>query len=388
MVSLLRKNILGLQHLIAMFGATTLVPLLTGLDVSVTLFAAGVGTLIFHFLTERKVPVFLGSSFAFIPGIIAIGATSGLQYAQGGIVVAGILYLLFSFLVYKIGIKTINKYLPKYVVGAIITIIGLMLIPVAIDMSMTKISIAATVFLFSIFIMFFTNGFSRQLVILLTIIFGYGISLLVGEIAFEGVREASWLTIPNFTFPKFNFYAISILAPVVLATFMEHIGDITANGQVVGKNFIKDPGLHKTLLGDGIATAFAGMIGGPANTTYSENTGVLAVTENYNPEILRIAAVFAIILSFIEKIAAVLNTIPVFVLGGVSLLLFGMIAKIGLDTIYIDKSWKNLPKVITVLIMWIIAFGNLNFWVFSSLSLAAIAGILLNFIFVHIGLVK
>ena len=376
--------ILGFQHLIAMFGATTLVPLLTGLDVSVALFSAGIGTLIFHFCTERKVPVFLGSSFAFIPVIIAVGNTMGLQYAQGGIIVAGILYLLFAWLVKTVGIELINTLLPKYVIGTMITIIGISLIPVAIDMALARWTVAFITLGAAVLVMLEKRGFSSQLSVLIAITVGYLMSIPLGLVDFSIIKEASWISFPQFTSPKFNFEAIMIIAPVVLATFMEHLGDITANGTIVGKNFLVNPGLHKTLVGDGLATAFAGFIGAPANTTYGENTGVLAITKNYDPRVLRIAAVFAVCLAFIGKIGAILASIPVAVLGGISLLLFGMIAKIGVFTLAEDQSWKSIQKTIVILVMLFLGLGSVEIWKFSGVSLAALFGIVVNWLVVKL----
>ena len=373
-----------MQHLIAMFGATTLVPLLTGLNVGVALFSAGVGTLIFHFCTEKKVPVFLGSSFAFIPVIIGVGQQWGLQYAQGGIVVAGLLYLLFSVLVSKIGLENINKYLPKHVIGAMITIIGVSLIPVAIDMSSSYWIVALITFGVAIAIMLGKKNFIGQLSVLIAIAVGYIVSIPLGLVDFGIITEARWVAMPSFTLPKFNIAAIAIIAPVVLATFMEHIGDITANGTIVGKNFMVEPGLNKTLIGDGLATTFAGLVGGPANTTYGENTGVLAITKNYDPSVLRLAAVFAIILAFVGKIAGFLASIPVAVLGGISLLLFGMIAKIGIFTIADDRSWESWKKTAIIIVMLFLGLGSVEVWRFSGISLAAIFGIVVNFLLTKI----
>ena len=375
------KNIvLGLQHLIAMFGATTLVPLLTGLDASVALFSAGVGTLIFHLLTKREVPVFLGSSFAFIPGIIAVATSHSLAHAQGGIVVAGALYIIFALLIYKVGIDNVSKFLPKYVIGTIIVIIGIGLLPVAVDMASANFYIATLTFIVACVVMFSGENLARQFVVLIAITVGYIVSFGMGLVDFTPITQGAWFAVPSFTAPQFDISAIIVIAPIVLATFMEHIGDITANGAVVGKDFVTKPGLHKTLLGDGIATMFAGFIGGPANTTYGENTGVLAITKNYNPATLRIAAVFAISLSFIGKVAGILTTIPVFVLGGVSIILFGMIAKVGLDTIITDRSWESKVQIAIMLFMLAVGLSGVEFISFSGVSLAAMSGILLNII--------
>ena len=376
---------LGLQHLLAMFGATTLVPLLTGFSVPVALFTAGLGTLLFHIITKFKVPIFLGSSFAFIPVIILVSQLTGsLQYAQGGIVVAGLLYVLFSFIVAKVGVAKISSIFVPHIVGTMIFIVGITLIPVAIDMSMANLPIAGLVFATAIAIQLLGVGFIKQLSIVVAISVGYFIASLVGLIDISGVVAANWIAIPNFTLPKFDLNSITIIAPVVLAVFMEHIGDITANQTITGENYLEDPGLNRTLMGDGIATLVAGLLGGPANTTYSENTGVLALTKNYNPRILRIAAIFAISISFLGKLAAVFATIPVAVLGGISLVLFGMIAMIGIKTLIQDKVWVDPIKLATIGLMLLVGLGkqwNLTEVIsLSSMSVAAIVGISFNII--------
>ncbi len=375
--------ILGFQHLLAMFGATTLVPLLTGLSVPVALFSAGVGTLIFHMITKYKVPIFLGSSFAFIPVVIlAVERTGNLRYAQGGIVVAGLLYALFSYLVYKIGVDKISRIFQPHIVGTMIFIVGFTLIPTAINMVNSNVVLGLIVAAVALWIQSFTKGFIKQMSILVSIVSGYIIGVFFNAVDFSPIVSASWLAIPDFSLPKFDLTSIFIIAPVVLAVFMEHIGDITANQTITGKNYLEDPGLHRTLLGDGVASLFAGMIGGPANTTYSENTGVLALTKNYDPKILRIAAVYAILISFVGKLAAIFTTIPTAVLGGISLILFGMISAIGIKTIYKDQSYKSIRKIIVIIFMLITGFGaelNITEVVsLSSMSVAAIAGILSN----------
>ena len=392
-----RRSILAIQHLIAMFGATVLVPILTGLDPSVALIAAGVGTLIFHLCTKGKVPVFLGSSFAFIPVIITVKEmyNGDLTYAQGGIVVAGFIYVIVSLLIKKIGIDTIKKVLPPQVVGPMIILIGLNLMPVAIDMAKVRIWIAAITLCTALLITFKGSGFFKQIAILCGVVVGYLVCLAIGFVDTSIISEAAIISIPKFSFPKFDIGAIAIITPVVLAVFMEHVGDITTNGQVVGKDFIKDPGLNCTLLGDGLATMFAGFIGGPANTTYSENTGVLALTKNYDPSILRLTAIFAIILGFVAKVGGFLRSIPVPVMGGISLMLFTMIALIG-----VKNMKKNIEKydagiIIVIAAMLIIGLGttylqkytgiNLGIPInkdvtISGLSLAAIVGIILNII--------
>ena len=323
------KVILAMQHLIAMFGATVLVPILTGLDPSVALFSAGIGTLIFHLCTKGKVPVFLGSSFAFIPVIVAVSEkyNGDLRYAQGGIIVVGLIYVAVSFLIKKIGLKNIKKVLPAQVVGPMIIVIGLNLIPTALDMTgimsiasggndaVVSVIIACITLGIALLIKKFSKGFLSQVSILIAVVVGYVISLMLGLVSTAEIQSASLVAVPSFTLPKFDIGAIAIIAPVVLAVVMEHVGDITTNGEVVGKNFIEDPGLNRTLLGDGLATLAAGFLGGPANTTYGENTGVLAITKNYNPAILRLTAIFAILLSFVAKFGAAIRTITQPVMG-------------------------------------------------------------------------
>lgn len=390
----LYKGVLGLQHLIAMFGATVLVPLLTGLDPSVALFSAGVGTLIFHFCTKWKVPVFLGSSFAFIPVIILVNNIYGdLRYAQGGIIVAGLIYVIASRLIKKIGVSRIRQILPAQVVGPMIVVIGLNLIPTAYTMASTQFALAGITLGVTLLITFLARGFIKQIAILCGVAVGYAASYYMGAIDTTAIGNAAILSVPAFTLPRFDIGAILIIAPVVLAVFMEHIGDITTNGQVVGKDFIKDPGLNRTLLGDGLATIFAGMVGGPANTTYGENTGVLAITKNYDPSILRITAVFAIILSFVGKFGIAIRTIPQAVMGGISLMLFSMIAIIGVKTIKNEKvrfNWKNSLIIVVILFIGIggpILESKFNITLgikltdaisFSGLSFAAVVGVILN----------
>ena len=390
-----KKSVLALQHLIAMFGATVLVPIITGLNPSIALLSAGVGTLIFHACTKGKVPVFLGSSFAFIPVILTVKElfNGDLAYAQGGIFVAGLIYVLLSFMVKTIGMERIQKVLAPQVIGPMIIVIGLNLIPTAYGMASGNLMIAGITLGVALGINFLTKGFVKQLSILLAVITGYLISMRLGIVDTSLVANAQVVSMPGFTLPKFDIGAIAIIAPVVLAVFMEHLGDITTNGQVVGKNFLEEPGINRTLLGDGLATVFASLIGGPANTTYGENTGVLAITKNYDPSILRLAAVFAIILAFVSKIGAVLSSIPVPVMGGISLMLFSMIALIGVKTIKTNKvafNWKNILVMGTILVLGLLSSqlsSILGFTVgipitetvsITGLSFAALAGILVN----------
>lgn len=401
-----KEFLLGFQHLFAMFGATVLVPALTGLNPLVALFAAGCGTLMFHLVTKGKVPVFLGSSFAFIGGVAAVTGvgtdagvtTEGIAMAGGGIICAGILYLLFSLLAYFVGVNRIKSFFPPVVTGPIIMVIGLSLAPVAIGGASGNWWVAAFVILTIVIVMMFTKGFFKLVPILIGITAGYVMCIILkiaggpDLINLKLVGDASWLSFGQifkgefFILPKFDWTSIMLIAPIAIVTFVEHMGDITTSGNVVGKNFLEDPGLHRTLLGDGLATIFAGFIGGPANTTYSENTGVLAVTKNYNPATLRLAAVFAIVLSLIGKFGAIISTIPGPVMGGVSIILFGIIASIGLRTIAqaeLDFAHsRNLIIVALILGLGIgisavggIDVGNVNL---SGLFVAAVVGIVFN----------
>lgn len=391
------KFILALQHLIAMFGATVLVPILTGFNPSVAIFSAGCGTLIFHLCTKGKVPVFLGSSFAFIPVILTVSNlyNGDLAYAQGGIIVAGLVYCLFSLIVYKIGLDKIKKLLPAQVVGPMIMVIGMNLLPTAIDMASSQFVLAGITLGLALLIRFKGKGIISQLSIIIAVTIGYLVALGTNQVDLSLITEASFLSVPSFQTPKFDFGAIVIIAPIVLAVFMEHIGDVTTNGQVTGNNFIKDPGLHRTLLGDGLATMFAGFVGGPANTTYGENTGVLAITKNYDPSTLRLTAVLAIILAFVGKLGGVLSSIPSSVMGGISIMLFSMISIIGVQTIKNENvkfNYKNIIIMATILILglssgYLSELLNIEIGIslgenvsISGLSFAAIVGIILNLI--------
>jgi len=390
----MKNLIMSFQHLLAMFGATVLVPILTGFDPSVAVFCAGVGTLIFHFCTERKVPVFLGSSFAFIPVIIAAKDAYGgdLAYAQGGIVIAGVVYVLLSILVKVVGADKIKKYFPPQVTGAMIVVIGLNLIPTAYDMALNNLIIAIITLGIALCINLFGKGFIKQIGILIAVVIGYAICYFTGSVDTSSMANASIFAIPNFTLPKFGLEAIVIIAPVVLAVFMEHIGDMTTNGAVVGKNFLENPGLNKTLLGDGLATIVAGFLGGPANTTYGENTAVLAITKNYDPANLRRTAVLAILLACIGKFGGFLQSIPQAVMGGISLMLFSMITIVGLKTIKDSSCIENKNNLIIIATILMIGLGTtyldgkgISIGIpitesvkITGLSLAAIVGIILN----------
>jgi len=327
--------LLGFQHMLAMFGATVLVPILTGLSIPVTLFAAGVGTLIFHLVTRRKVPVFLGSSFAFLGVIFVITDMykGDLAYATGGIFVAGLVYLVLAFLVYLLGVKKVKALLPPVVTGPVIMVIGLKLVPSAIGNASTNWLLASVAIATIIIVSIFLKGFFKLVPILFGLVVSYLVAIAMGAVDFSPIAATNWVQAPDFMAPKFSWAAVLTVAPIAFVTFMEHIGDITTNGAVVGQDFIEDPGLHRTLLGDGLATAFAGAIGAPANTTYSENTGVLAITKMYSPKVIQIAAVFAILLAFVGKFSGFLHTVPTAIIGGISMMLYGMIASVGLRTL-------------------------------------------------------
>lgn len=395
--------ILGLQHTFVMFGATVLVPILTGLDIGVTLFAAGIGTLLFHVVTKFKVPVFLGSSFAFIPGLVAVGASEGLPYALGGIFVAGLLYIVVAIIFKFVKYENLHKILPPHVTGPMIIMIGLILAPVAIQNANGTNSpaiaeaigtngcwlIALITFAIGIFVRIgfpkFGWKFASNLPVLISLILGYLVSVIIGIVDFSAVSDAAWIGFPKFTFPKFSVSAITIMVPIAIVTMVEHFGDVLAIGNVVGKDFIKDPGIHRTLIGDGLATSLSAFIGGPANTTYSENTGAVALTGAFNPIVMRIAALFAILLSLVPKFTALIGTIPGPVIGGISILLFGIISSIGIKNMVDAKVNLSNPKLLIISAsMLVLGLGGATFQLgkvnLSGLGLAAIFGVVLNLI--------
>lgn len=400
-----RNLVMGLQHTFVMFGATVLVPILTGLDVGVTLFAAGIGTWFFHIVTRFKVPVFLGSSFAFIPGIIAIGQKDPalIPYALGGMVVAGLLYLVVAAIFKFVPYDTLHRILPAHVTGPMIVLIGIILAPVAIsNANGTNSPVLAeqigtngcwllALFTFAsgitVKILFPKMGwkFMSNLPVLLALVAGYLVSAILGFVDFSSVKNASWIGLPRFMLPKFSVEAVSFMLPIAIVTIVEHFGDVLAIGNVVGKDFIKDPGIHRTLIGDGIATSLAAMIGGPANTTYSENTGAVALTGVTNPVVMRIAATFAMLLAVVPKFTALIGTIPGPVIGGISILLFGMIASVGIKNMVDARLNFGNPKVLIITsTMLVLGLGGASFTAgnfrLSGLGLAAIVGILLNLI--------
>lgn len=381
-----------------MFGATVLVPFLTGLNPSIALISAGVGTLIFHLCTKRIVPVFLGSSFAFIGALTLVLKNEGIGAIKGGVIAAGLIYVIMSFLVKTFGVEKIKSFFPPIVTGPIIMLIGLRMSPTALNMAgyangkfdTKSLIVAFSVILTMVSITMMKKSFLRLIPILAAVIVGYIVATILGMVDFSVVSQAKWIGLSTeaasdlFTMPSMSLTGIIAIAPIALVVFIEHIGDITTNGAVVGKDFFKDPGIHRTLLGDGLATIAAGFLGGPANTTYGENTGVLAVTGVYDPAILRIAACYAIILGFIGKFGILLQTIPLPVMGGVSVILFGMIASVGVRTVVdAQLDFGNSRNLIISSIIFVlgIAVDNITIWQtvsVSGLALAAFSGVVLN----------
>lgn len=392
------KYLLGIQHVLAMFGATVLVPFLTGLNPVLALFAAGVGTLIFHQVTHKIVPVFLGSSFAFISAIGLVLKTEGLASVKAGIIGAGLVYVLMSFVIKTFGVKRVQSFFPPIVIGPTIMVIGLRLSPVALEMAGYKdgafdnqsLIIALSVIITMVISSMLKNSFFRLMPILISVTVGYMVAALMGVVDYTAIHKANWIgfssdTIAQIvTIPKFTLSGFFAIAPIALVVFIEHIGDITTNGAVVGKNFFKKPGIHKTMLGDGLATIVAGLLGGPANTTYGENTGVLAVTKVYDPAVIRIAAAFAILLSLIGKVGAILQTIPVPVMGGISIILFGMIAAVGVRTLISSKlDFGHSRNLIIAALIFVLGIGIKDVAIYNSitvsgLTIAAIMGVILN----------
>lgn len=410
-IGMKKSLVLGFQHLFAMFGATVLVPILTGLSSSVALLAAGIGTLLFHWVTKRKVPVFLGSSFAFISVIIIAKDLYGMNGVQWGIMSAGVVYMILSALIKSVGVEKIKALFPPIVIGPIIMLIGLNLSGVAIQMASgafiagNKPVLSWVIALFTLFVVIMVSilekGFFKLVPILIGFAAGYILVVILKVtgaypeiMSFQPIADANWISLGEITFPKLNDWAsaiggISIIAPVALVTFMEHIGDVTTISATVNKDFIKEPGLHRTILGDGIATITAGLIGGPANTTYGENIGVLAITKVYDPKVLRIAAVYAIILGCIGKFGGFLATIPDPVKGGISILLFGMIAAVGLRMVADSElDFAHSRNLIIAALIFVLGLGisatggiqltdNINI---SGLFVAVVVGVIANLI--------
>ncbi len=399
-----RMLILGLQHMFAMFGATVLVPILVqgyGLPLSIqtTLLFAGLGTLLFHVCTKFKVPAFLGSSFAYLGGFSTVAtmpAYEGLDpetklaYALGGIVIAGLLYLVLALLFKVLGAKKVMRYFPPIVTGPMIIMIGLNLSGSAINNASTCWWLALVAMAIIVVANIWGKGMVKIIPILLGVVGSYIVAVIAGQVDFSGVSEASFLGFQKFVIAKFDVSAILVMAPIAIAAMMEHIGDISAISSTTGRNFIEDPGLHRTLLGDGLATAFAGMFGGPANTTYGENTGVLALSKVYDPRVVRLAAIYAIILSFSPKFDALVNSIPAAIVGGVSFILYGMISAVGVRNIVenqVDLTKSRNLIIAAVMFVSGLGFssvGGITFTVggaavtLSGLAIAALCGVILN----------
>ncbi len=392
-----RQVLAGAQMLFVAFGALVLMPLITGMDPNVALFTAGLGTLLFQLITKRQVPVFLASSFAFIAPIIAAKGEFGLPAVMGGVVAAGLVYMVLGFAVRLKGPGFIDRLLPPVVIAPVIISIGLALSPVAVNMAMgkagdgsaqlipyhTAMFISMPALITTLLVAVLGKGLFRLVPILAGVAVGYGLSFAFGVVDTSGIAAAPWLAMPNFITPEFNIGAILFMVPVALAPAIEHIGGVVAIGSVTGNNYVKKPGLHRTLLGDGVATSAAGLFGGPPNTTYAEVTGAVMLTKNYNPKIMTWAAVFAITLAFIGKFGAGLLSIPIPVMGGILCLLFGSIAVVGLSTLIrhqVDLSEaRNLIIVSVTLVFGIggMAIGYGEFTL-SGISLCAIVALLLN----------
>ena len=380
-----KEYILSVQHLFAMFGATVLVPLLVGINPCIAIMTAGIGTLIFQLCTKGKVPVFLGSSFAFISPILAIMAIyNDYSYVQGGIIAVGIVYAIVALLIKKIGSEKLMNLLPPHVVGAMIIIIGLSLVPSAVTNINTNVVIALITLGISLVITIFGKGFLKQCGILIAVITGYILSLIIGVVDTSIITNADLFFLPTLSLPKFSLNALMIIVPISLCTMCEHVGDIVTNGTVVGENFIKEPGLHRTMLGDGLATLVAGLLGSVPNTSYGENTSVLAITKNYNPKILKRTAIMAIILSLIGVFGALIQSVPACVIGGISLQLYIMIAWVGFKNIKDNKSYKSIKNLVIIILMLAIGLGGVTLTIgsitLSSLALSAIIGITINYI--------
>ena len=404
--------ILGLQHMFAMFGATVLVPILVqgyGLPLSIqtTLLFAGLGTLFFHFCTKWKIPAFLGSSFAYLGGFAAVaeldsGIYAGmsgeekLPYALGGIVVAGLLYLALAGLIKAVGVHKVMRFLPPVVTGPIIILIGLSLAPSAINNASTNWWLALLSMAVIVAANIWGKGMIKIIPILLGVLVPYGVALVTNQVDFSAVAAEKLVGLQPFVLAKFDLTAILVMAPIALAAMMEHIGDMSAISATVEENFIEDPGLHRTLIGDGVATSLAGMFGGPANTTYGENTGVLELSRVFDPKVVRLAALYAVVLSFSPKFAAVINSIPTAIIGGVSFILYGMISAIGVRNVVENRvDFTNSRNLIIAAVIMVCGLG-FKIWGFSnefsgltfnvggtsitltSLAITAIAGIALN----------
>ncbi|MEJ2641725.1 MAG: uracil-xanthine permease family protein [Desulfosarcinaceae bacterium] len=394
-----KDSLVGAQMLFVAFGALVLVPLLTGLDPNVALFTAGGGTLLFQFITKRQVPIFLASSFAFIAPIIYGVKTWGIPGTLCGLVAAGGFYIVLSLLIKIKGSAILEQFLPPVVVGPVIMVIGLILAPVAVHMALgktgdgaavlvpqgTALAISMITLLATILVSLMSKGIFRLIPILIGIAVGYLVSIPFGLIDLSPVANASWFAMPGFVMPEFNMEAILFIVPVAIAPAIEHFGDILAIGSVTGRDYLKSPGIHRTMMGDGVATAFASFLGGPPNTTYSEVTGAVALTRVYNPGIMTWAAIFAILMAFIGKVGALLQTVPVPVMGGIMLLLFGAITVVGLNTLVrAGEDLTEARNLTIVALILVFGIGGMAFpigkFTLGGIGLAGITGVILNLV--------
>ncbi|EPC04595.1 uracil permease [Litchfieldella anticariensis FP35 = DSM 16096] len=390
-----RTLLTGAQMLFVAFGALVLVPLLTGLDPSVALFTAGAGTLVFHAVTRQSVPVFLASSFAFIAPIQGSVANFGVSATLGGLMASGLVYVVMSQFVRLKGTAWLNRLLPAVVVGPVIMVIGLALAPVAVSMATGETSehigygqaiiLSMISLLVTLVLAVFGRGLLRLVPIMGGIVTGYLLALAMGVVDFAPIRDAGWFELPNFTTPTFHWAAILFMIPVAIAPAVEHIGDMVAIGSVTRKNYLEKPGLHRTLLGDGLATSIAALFGGPPNTTYSEVTGAVTLTRAFNPKIMVVAACVAILLAFVAKLGALLQTIPGPVMGGIMTLLFGSIAVVGMNTLVRAGHSLTAPRnLVVVSLILVFGIGGMQIgggqFVLQGVSLAALVGIVLNWV--------
>ena len=384
-LGLVQKTIVGAQFLFVAFGATVLVPLLVGLDPSVALMTAGIGTLIFHLVTKGKVPIFLGSSFAFIAPIIKATEIYGLPGTLFGLIGVGLVYGLMSLLIRLRGIGFITKLFPSVVVGPVIMLIGLSLAGTGVDMAKTNWLLAIIALLTTVVVSLFGKGLLRLIPIFAGIVVGYVVSICCGLVDFQPVLDAKWFALPAFVRPEVCWQAIIFMVPVAIAPVIEHIGDVYAINEVTGKDFVKDPGLHRTMLGDGLACIASSILGGPPVTTYSEVTGAVSLTKIADPVVLRIAAVFGILFSILGKVSALLKTIPEAVLGGIMLLLFGTIASVGVNTLVKNRvDLGNTRNLVIASLILTTGIGGAELTIGSvtigGIGLAALVGVVLNLV--------
>ena len=384
-LSPIQKTVVGAQFLFVAFGSTVLVPLLVGLDPSVALLTAGIGTLIFHVITKGKVPVFLGSSFAFIAPIIKATELFGLPGTLSGLAAVGLVYGVMSALVRFRGVGFITRLFPPIVVGPVIMLIGLSLASTGVDMAKSNWLLAIIALLTTVIVSLFGKGLLRLIPIFAGIVVGYIAAVCFGMIDFQTVVDASWFALPAFVRPELSWEAIIFMVPVAIAPVIEHIGDIYAINEVTGKDYVNDPGLHRTMLGDGLACIAASFIGGPPVTTYSEVTGAISLTKISDPSVIRIAALFGIMFSVLGKVSALLKTIPDAVLGGIMLLLFGTIASVGINTLVKNKvDLSNTRNLVISSLILTLGIGGAEMTCGSitigGIGLSALVGVILNLV--------